>query len=239
MFKHTTKHYIIGLLFLYTNFQFAQNNLEFETFLNINDKKIKLLNLPINNGPIHKNYDLTINKENHRYWITNDFITGKLVYNSDLFVNLSLKYDIYEDEIVYLPDPENSLIKINLIKNNINSFEINNSKFINLSSKLSDKFKKGYYELKFSTKKGTLYIKHIKDRKEIINENKNLIQYLYRKEYVLYSSELYYEIKSKKDIINIYPLQKNIINKFYSDYEKLEEANKDLFLINLLKQISQ
>lgn len=106
----TTKVFIY--LYLLFNISLnAQNQLEEIDLAKQSDKLIGIDNLSFINGTIHSNYDITRNKENNRYLISNEYSKGTLTYNNQRYYDLLLNYDIYEDQLICIPNAENNYIK--------------------------------------------------------------------------------------------------------------------------------
>lgn len=190
-------------------------------------------NLSINNGKIHTNYDFTLNNES-RYFEYKDFVKGNVNYDNQNYYDLNLKYDIYNDELVLNPANENEYIKINLIKENIINFIIQNKKFVQIKSIQLN----GFYEESLIGKNFVFYIKHYKEKKEILKDNRAYSSYFYKTRYYLFHDNKYKEIISKKDLIKTYPKNKSQINDFYDSNRNLKKENQLKFMKNLFQYIN-
>ncbi|MBE8725297.1 hypothetical protein C4F50_10095 [Flavobacterium sp. KB82] len=201
------------------------------------DKNIGIESLDIKNGAAHLNFDNTVENQN-RYYFTENFRKGTLRYNNQNYYDVLLKYDIYKDDLVLNPYDEANTTKINLIKDNVENFSINNEKFINLKVLNPSFFKGGFYEEVLINSTSALYIKYFKEKKKDQKEESNLIQYIPRYEFVLLKDSKYYLINGKKEIIALFPESKRKINDYYFMNKSLKKENPALFIKNLVKYIN-
>lgn len=216
----------------------AQNQSEESTLLQQNDKLIGIDNLSFTNGTIHINYDITKNKENHRYLVSNEYVKGTFSYKNQQYYDVLLNYDIYEDQLICIPNAENNYIKLNLIKNNIDNFTLNNKNFKNLNINQKNNSILGFYEEKKITTSIIVYIKHTKEKKEIFQDQKIISEFSLTKKYIINLNNEFFKINTEKDFHLIFPTKKNEINTFYKEYEYLEKLNKEEFIIKLIKTIN-
>lgn len=231
--KTTNLVFVVIILFCITTT--AQSNSG--DLLRSTDQQLGRSSLPYANGKLHLNYDITIAIDNHRYLGDNQFIKGNLQYKGEPYYDLKLKYDIKEDEVVYLPEEDNNYIKVNLIRDYIDAFTLNTKKFENLTKVLSSKFKKGFYEVALEYKGSILYIKHSKNAIEILKNNKKEIEYFAKKEYLIFYNGNYSSLESERDLQQLFPEKKETIKAYYEKFLKLEKSNKTEFISNLLQQL--
>jgi hypothetical protein len=215
---------------------FAQSNNN-ESIYNWFDKTIGKETLGVNNGVIHTNYDRTLNGQN-RYFDSNKFIIGNVNYDAQDYFNVNLKYDIYNDELVLKPHGESDYININLTKEKVKTFTIYNTKFINLNLELPQGFSKGYYEENLTSKSFIFYIKHYKEKKELLKERGAFIEYFYKNEFILFSENKFNKINSKSEILKLFPNHKNEISNFHKTYRDLKKENELKFMKNLMTYIN-
>lgn len=229
---------LISILFIFQITIYSQTDTALEKILKEQDISISSQNLEYHNGRIHKNYDITINKETHRYFNQNVFVNGTIVYNSQPYYNINLKYDILEDELVIQPNTQNKTIAINLIKKNLNSFTINKTNFIYISPIKSRKIAGGFYEKEKINSKFTLLIKHIKNKRDIIKDDKILLNFSYKKEYYLEYNNVFSQLNSIKSLYKIFPQYQKNIEKIYSENKNLKNLEEEAFYIYILKSLS-
>lgn len=185
-------------------------------------------NLLLNNGPQHKNYDLTYNND-HRYFDKNEFIKGNIIYQNQSFYNILLKYDIFKDElIIKSSNDDTKYLEVNLIKNRVVKFTYQDKTFINIIDK-----NLGFFEEAFNKDSLKLFIKHFKDALEIIREDKLLIKYTLKNNFILEYQSDFHEMNKKNDWYKLFPEIKTEIENFYKNYNDIEKDNKIKFYIML------
>ncbi|WP_414000206.1 hypothetical protein ACMDB5_06545 [Flavobacterium sp. W1B] len=237
MKKIKKKPYLIILfgLFLNTFNTYSQNNNE-ALIYNWFDKNIGIESLDFKNGSAHFNFDKTVDNEN-RYYITDGFRNGSINYNNQIYSNLYLKYDIYNDELILSPYSESNHTQISLLKENISSFKIGIEKFVNLKE-LNPNFKGGYYEEAPIGDDSILYIKYYKEKNDILKDNFFLIKFKQKNEYVLLKENKFILINDKKEIIKLFPDKKRKINDFFFMNTNLKKDDPGLFMKSLMKYIN-
>ncbi|MFM9988209.1 hypothetical protein [Flavobacterium sp.] len=227
---------IILCFFSSIDILFAQKNNN-EALYNWFDSVISKENLAINNGPLHMNYDRTLNGQN-RYLTSNNFTVGSLNYDNQDYFNVNIKYDIYQDELILKPSDESDYISINLIKENIKKFKIHDKNFVNLDNILPTKFLEGYYEENLVGKSFIFYIKHYKENKELLKDNGVFIEYFYKNKYIIFHKNKFNTINNKSEIVKQFPDQKSKINDFYDLNKDLKKENELRFMETLMKYIN-
>ncbi|WP_339839275.1 hypothetical protein [uncultured Flavobacterium sp.] len=216
---------------------FAQ---EKEDYLITYDSIIGKENLAVTNGLFHyNNYRINDNKD--IYYSSEKYIAGSLNYLGQIYYDLFLKYDAYNDELVYRSSGNSEKTGINLIKSNVNSFKINELNFVNLDKIESENkdFIKGFYEEKIKNNTLSLYIKHSKSKREIFIGKNILVEFSDESEFIVYKDKKFNRITSKKSVINEFPDKKKMINEYYKNNSELKKKNKTLFFTSLFKNISQ
>tara|TARA_R110000850_G_scaffold41434_1_gene106185 strand:+ start:85100 stop:85753 length:654 start_codon:yes stop_codon:yes gene_type:complete len=216
---------------------FAQEN---DSYLTTYDSIIGKENLAITNGLFHYN-NYRVNNNKDIYYSSEKYVTGSLNYLGQVYHNLSLKYDAFNDEIVFRSSGNSEKTGINLIKSNVNSFKIKELNFVNLDKVDSEKneFIKGFYEEKIKNNTLSFYIKHSKSKREVFIGKSIFVEFSDETDFVLYKDKKFNQISSKKSIVNAFPDKKKIINEYYKNNSELKKKDKILFFTNLLQNISQ
>lgn len=210
-----------------------------ETLTKAFDNSIGKENLEISNGTLHVN-EFRILNNMHQYYPSDSFTIGSLTYKQQEYYETALKYDIFKDIVVYKPR-ESEVVSINLIQNDINSFKINNRKFVYLNQldfPLSQ-IKTGYYEEYISGKQFTFYIKHHKDKREVLKTETIFIEFDNNYSYFVRKGDAFYEINSKKDIIHLFPEIKRQINDYCSSYRNLKTTDEQLYYEKIFTAINK
>lgn len=240
LFKKSKINIALALLIISCNgFKiYSQNNSETSLY-NWFDNVIGKENLVINNGTRHTNYDRTLNNKD-RYYNTDLLTTGSINYDNQDYFEITLKYDIYKDELILKYYGESDYTEINLIKDKVGSFKINDENFINLNinNQLPSNSRGGYYEQNLVAKNFTFYIKHYKEKKEILKSNGVFIEYFYQNEFMLFIDNKFNIINTKKEILNLFPDYKSKINDYYLMNRNLKKENETKFMKNLMRYIN-
>jgi len=214
---------------------FNTNNNYYNWFDNI----IGVENTEINNGIVYKEKYKTIDG-NHKFYSTSKFINGNITYHKQPFFNIEMKYDIYDDEIIIKLPNQSSFSIIQLIKDKVDTFSINNHKFINISKNQETFYNEeisGFYEIPFQSKKITLLKKHKKERKQRIG-NFVYSQFKDNSSYYIFYNLKYYKINSKNKLLKLFPSLKKNIASYYSSKKQQLKVDPDLFMVNLTKHLN-
>lgn len=240
LFKKYQNNIALALLLISCNAfkTYSQNNSE-ATLYNWFDNAIGKEILAINNGTRHINYDRTVNNKD-RYYKTDLLTTGSINYDNQDYFEINLKYDIYKDELILKYYGESDYTEINLLKDKVRSFKINDEHFINLNinNQLPFNLLGGFYEQNFIGKTFTFYIKHYKRAKEILKNNGVFIEYFYQNEFVLFTEDKFTSITTKKEVLKLFPDYKSQINDYYLMNRNLKKENETKFMKNLMRYIN-
>jgi hypothetical protein len=202
------------------------------------DKTVGKDNLDLNNGTPHINPYRTIG-ENHLYLI-NKYESGKINYDGQKYYEVKLKYDIYRDILVLNPYGESENIGINLNQSKVETFSILDKNFVKIDKKIETvpEFISGYYEESKISRDFTFYIKHRKDLQKTVSENGVYYTFKDNNSFFIYLKNNISVIKSKNDIVKLFPEQKKQINGFYLLNRELQKSDLNQFMKNLMKYIS-
>lgn len=225
--------YIYALLG-FTSILLGQNE---QSIYSYNDSILKKENLPISNGLFHYNSFNIVNNQNI-YYKQEKYTVGSVNYLNQKYFDLNIKYDAFNDELIFKPNGESEKTGIILYKNNVENFELYDTKFINIEKlELENTKITGYFEEGFSNSEFKYLIKHGKIKKDVLS--KSTLQNIF------YENETYYVLKNKKikkisskgTIKKLFPTKKEIINSYFEDNFILKKSNKLLFYKNLFKKI--
>lgn len=230
--------HFLSIFFLFnTSKLYCQNNASTSIY-DWYDSKVGKENLDINNGRILLNYDKSI-EGNDRFYFDN-YYSGTVKFDNQIYNNILLNYDAYKDELIINPNNESGSDVILLTKEKVEYFSLNDKKYVNINYndfKTPD-FIKGFYEEKIIGANFILYIKNIKNRKDLIVGDKLFDDFNSSTIYYLKYKEQFYEINSKKSIVAILPEYKKMINEFYSSNQLVEKSSKVKFFEDLLNYLN-
>ena len=226
---------LTAFLCLKSTSSLSQNQTE-KTLFEITDKELSSGNSPLNNGKFHINNDNTIGDE-HRYFSENRLHTEEIKFNNQVYYNNKIKYDIFKDDLLLNPENQSEKLLIVLDKSKVAYFTIQNRKFIPLQ--LSAGEPAHYVEESIHTKRFTFYIRFRKTAKEVIRENGVFVSYENDNTYFVKTGNTLTEIKSKKNIVKLYPELQSEIHDYYRFYKTLEKENPVKFMENLMLTIKK
>lgn len=191
------------------------------------------------NGTKYKNQYRTL-KGNHQYLEKFNFQNGYICYNGQPYYNTKVKYDIYNDELIAKIPSKSAFIVLKLVKDKITDFKIGGREFIALKSKRSNKEpkNKNFFEILYKGDNISLLQKHYKDKKEKLDKKIKYNEFTYKTNYLIVSNGKHSFIKSKKDIIRLFPDFKKEINRFFGKNSNIRKSTKRIFLKQLVNYIN-
>lgn len=238
--KKIGKQVIIFFFFTLNSIAFyAQTNSDQKSYYKWFDAVVGVENLGIYNGVEYYKQYRTL-KGSNEFYITTQFVKGTIVYDGQPYYNIDMKYNVYDDELIIKLANQKAFNIIQLIKEKIESFSIDNKHFVTVYNDKNEEFtniKEGFYELLFQDNYLTFYKKHIKNRSERLD--KDFVYYIFKdkKEYFLKYNQKYYRINSKSNFSKIFPEYKKNINAFYKNNKVLRKSDYDMFLNKLSRHI--
>lgn len=238
--KNSQKKTIYLLIFsIFLNISYLHcQSIENSSLYDYFDNAIGKDNLNINNGVVHSEPFRPMPNKN-RYYV-DEFNVGDLSFEGEIYSNVNLKYDIYDDQVIYKQNGETDNLPITLIKDKVDFFIIKNRKFVNLKAE-SIKFPnliKGIYEEGFASNEISFYTKHRKEKIKIFQSDGVYYNFIYNTDFFIKYNNFFYKVQSEKDVKKIFPMYKKEISDFYRTDKKLERSDKKQFMENLTKQIN-
>jgi hypothetical protein len=99
--------------------------------------------------------------ENHKFFESNDFQKGVLVYDGQLYNDVTLKFNIYDDLLLIYLQYEQRNLFFELFSDKVNNFEISDHKFSYIRAE-NDSSILGFYEIISEEGDFKIFKKHIK-----------------------------------------------------------------------------
>lgn len=228
----------VYFIFFFILLQFFNSNAHAQTSVAAYfDAQIKKENLAVSNGKLFTNTFKTIDTDQ---FYASTFSSETIVYKDQAYADVELKYDLFRDVLIFRPYGKSENFGIELMLTNVNAFTLQKKTFVNLSHFTQNRipFVKGYYEERFTSEKINLYIKHRKETKEFISNQRVFNSFLNYNKYLIYSNQTFYEVTSIKDIVKIFPNLKKELTEFKEANTSLYKKDKDSFFENVTKKIS-
>jgi hypothetical protein len=228
------------LILLFLSFSFittAQNTSTNGSHYNWYDAIVGVENTGLYVGYEYKD-QFRITEDFHKFFQSHDFITGNLTYNGQPYYDQQLKYNLFDDELIIKLRNKGGETIMQLIKDDLYGFSINGHQFVKFSNIEDDKGNDAFYEVLRDHPSVKLLKRHSKRR--IKKLDKNVIYYEYKDRKPLYfivHENVSYEVRSKKDFLNIFPEHKEEIRNLASGSKRAqeEELKRLSDLINQLK----
>lgn len=232
------KFTLLSLFLLTIHCVFAQNNSEI--YYNQFDTLVNSYGSDLNTGQRFEDVFLTTSDNEFRFFMTKESVVGQLNYNTQVYYQCSLKYDLLDDNLLFKNVNGSNPYDVILDKSMVDSFSFLGRDFVRLPEKVSSFsfYNNGFFEIIAQEKDFNVFVKHEKFKKKKLGDK--TIYYIYsQKETILLEYKLeFFQIKSKNDIIKILPDRKDDIKIFYKINENLESQNKIEFMKNLFATLS-
>ncbi|WP_419211243.1 hypothetical protein ACNR9Q_10855 [Maribacter sp. X9] len=232
-----TKTIIFALLFsmIFSISMVAQSSKKEPEFYNWFDDQVERYNTGLFNGIEYIELFRTIN-ERHKFFKSNEFQTGSIVYDGQFYDQVPLKYDLHTDELLFNVGYNYPYPTLILFKNKVKSFSLGDSDFSRIDISKGEQPMNGFYEELLMKEPITLLKKNKKKRFKRIKGNTIYYEFDYENNYILNYDDTFYEIKSKKDVLNIWPNKKEFINENFNP--ALRKSNEDNFWINFFTKLA-
>lgn len=221
---------ILGIF--YSSILTSQNQ-EYKEIYNKIDKELSSGNLNLEKGKIYINKDVNV-KNNHRYIFSDATFFSCIKHNNQIYYDNNIKYDIYQNTLIINPSNQSKRLFIELSKNEVESFTIQNKNFVLL--KLPDN-ESWYCEESLITSSFSFYIKYQKKKKDVISDNVMKPFYTEELSFFIKKEGKISQIDSKKNLTNLFPELKTEINDFYKMNNHLLKEEKIKFMENLMFKI--
>lgn len=172
--------------------------------------------------------------ENHKFYISPNYVNGNLVYNDELYFDIEMKYDLYDDQLVIRLKKDKSLLSLRLINEKVQSFEIHGKKIIQLKNK---GIFIGFFEVLYKDENISVLKKYKKIRKEYSDKKILYSKFNSANEYFVLSKSEDLKTVSKSNLKKLFPRKTKKINSYYRNKKNLKRINFDSFLIQLIKHL--
>jgi hypothetical protein len=170
-------------------------------------------------------------KDNHPFFLDNDWKSGFVEIEGKQFPISMMKYDIESDALVILKIIGNQGYPIQLDRNVIPKFSIVHHLFIYKDNAP----KAGYYE-ELCNSNTSVWAKWTIWKKIDANSNSKIPLYISNLHFLIQKNNLYYEVKNLKEIYNIYVERKQNLKKFKRENKLSFRKDKQGTIIKLTEQ---
>ena len=184
------------------------------------------------NGSQYIPYATTI-RDDHPYFLSGTMTMGDIVYDSVLFEDVSMFYDLVKEQVV-IDDPY-KIYKISLINEKVSAFSLLNHNFIRLEADSINKgvIRTGFYEVLY---KGniTLYEKEIKKIQEVINNQELYRIIIPQNNFYLDIGGKFYQVNRKKSLLKILGKRRKEIQQYLRKNKLNYQKDKENTLVKVV-----
>jgi hypothetical protein len=206
---------------------YAQSNENKSTFV-LFDAVVGQHNLGINVGIKYSEKYKTFNR-NHHFLFADKFQKGAVKYNNQMYYNVLMKYDTYEDNLILKINSKTEDFPIILNRELISFFKMNNKTFYNI--------KQGFYEILYQSNNIALIKKHFSEKNELKKNSLIYPNFTHEETLLILKNNEFISVRKKKYFHKIFPTKKKLINVFYRMNTAMKKKNNEAFILNLIKKL--
>ena len=204
------------------------------------DSQLGIENLGLYNGPEFLNV-YTVEDNAHQFFKTKDFRLGSVTYDGEIYTNVRLVYDIYEDQLIIRVQNQNGTTnQFLLLKEKVRRFSIDDRYFVNIidPGEARDK-SSGFYEILVLNNIVKLYKKHRKKVSKVLRNSSVSYKFFEQKpEYFISIDRGIYPIKTRKDLMALFPDYKKELSNYKWTSKNFNYNDTQLMAaINQLEQL--
>ena len=224
---------LLLVLFLTYSTPYAQDK---DNLLQWFDTQVGLENSRLLNGTAYVDRHRTINSKNKLFG--NSTGSGSVLYDGQWFPGLQMRYNIFDDMLIVQLDTQKGMKIVQLVREKVERFTLNDSKFINILNEDSQARVKGIHEILLEQppflllKKHALGILEKRDKQVSYFEFEPIEGY-----YALGYNNKIYPVESRSDLEKIFPQYKDEIQSYYRTNQSLRRSRPDNFYINLFREL--
>jgi hypothetical protein len=150
--------------------------------------------------------------EGHAFFLTNDWVTGSLVYDGMEYRDVPLMYDIFKDGLILRHF--NSYFRVGLVREKIKEFDLGNHHFIRLEidSLAKSAVSTGFYEVLYNGSV-TVLARRIKTISETITYQLEQ-KFVQQDMYFIYKDSTYYAVKGNNDLLSVLKEKRNELKNY-------------------------
>ena len=176
------------------------------------------------NGADYKEYRPV--KDEHPYYISEDWIIGAVHYDGEYYDNIELLYNIYTDQVIA---EHYSSAMIQLVRDKVQSFFIDGHTLVLLQEKT---IPNGFYD-RLCNGGAKVYAKRTKELEESITSNELEREFRLKSKYYICKDGYYYLVKSKKSVLSVLGDKKHELNQFIHQNHLRFRQNRENAIVKL------
>lgn len=216
---------VTSLLCLVFHLSFSQNSQIYEAF----DNAIGIENTVLFNGIENIDQEGSVNEKNKFLFPNSEgYSPGSITYMNQFFPDVHIKFNVVDDVILIEIPFKGKTSNFQLISNEISSFSINGKSFINIPDANGDA---DFYESILEKNSAIVFKKYKKSSRKKLDRNFTYFEYEFETpDYYLKMGKELFPINTKKEIIEIFPEQKELIRNFFKENKNLYRQQHDQFM---------
>ncbi|WP_271783986.1 hypothetical protein [Aquimarina algiphila] len=235
-----------SVVFLLVPFLFFGQLKEESKYYNWFDQVLGQEHTGLHNGKWYLDFDVNrIYDNRHAFFRSDEVLMGSVTYSGQTYYDIKMKYNLEIDRLLVQLKSSSTASVIKLIPDKIDEFVIDGSRFIRIDDREVEKAENIlntiFYEVLLETEDLLLLKSNKKVRNRRLGDtgDKMVYEFTSANRYILSCNEKYYVVKSKYDIVKIYPELKKEIKQFYTTNKILKKSEPDRFMKRLFEKVVQ
>ncbi len=157
--------------------------------------------------------DPVFNDEEHPFFLSEDWLTGSVVYDGEEFIDVPLMFDMMNQALVAEHRPSGHAIR--LIDEKLTQFSINGRKFerIEIASVQNSLPASGPYEVLYDGP-SKLLARRVKFRRDNIEAHQVVVSYELRERYFILRNGVYFPVRKKSSLLRVLSDKKQQLKHF-------------------------
>ncbi|MCW3116282.1 MAG: hypothetical protein JWM28_364 [Chitinophagaceae bacterium] len=229
----------------------AQNKLSDSSLLNSSLQQVINIhnqtlgeNIHLYNGPQNAGYNHL--STGHPYFIADEVQPGSVFYDGILYRGVLMLYDLEQDNAVIvrynnenISEEYRNILRMDLIRNQVGWFTLPGHEFVRLEADSNSRdMKDGFYDRVYNGKI-KVFIKRTKKHVEEVKGSELERRYDAHDFYYIQKSGIYYNIKTKKSVLQLFKDKKKELAAFTRKNKLKFKRNKEGFITELSRYYDQ
>jgi hypothetical protein len=179
------------------------------------------------NGVEYKDYDLKHDDIGHPYFMEDDWLTGSIEYDGQLYEHVDIMYNIVRDKVVI--DHPYSHFKVELISEKIGRFTISDHTFVRLVKDSAHTISTGFYDELYNGET-KVYVKRAKEIQENLSARVVILEFTDHNKFFIAKNGIYYQVKNKASVLKVFYDRKTMLRKYLSKNKIRFKQNREFAL---------
>ena len=173
----------------------------------------------------------------HPYFPVDSLTSGTIAYNGASYRNVKMVYDVVRDELSVQP-PEGGY-RIRLDRNKISQFSLGKHQFVRITGDSTLGLPTGFYEVLYHGR-SNVWAHHVKTVHEDISSGSYKAEYLVKDRFYVQKEGTYYEVKTKRSVLTLFPDQTKALRKFIrANNLKFKDGLRDAAITRVVNQYDE